>query len=131
MSDHRTLDFLKGLFIGGAVGAIVALLYAPKSGKETREEIGRKVDDLYDRAREEYEESMTKARRAYDSAITRLKDLEVDARKKAEEVEDIVDDIIEKGKTTVEGSKGRLKDALDAAKSAFKEEKGGKKEKEA
>lgn len=131
MSEHRTLDFLKGLLIGGAVGAIVALLYAPKSGKETREDISRKVEDLYDRAREEYEESMAKARKAYDAAITRLKDLEVDARKKAEEVEDIVDDIIEKGKTTVEGSKGRLKEALDAAKSAFKEEKSGKKDKEA
>lgn len=131
MSDNRAVDFLKGMFIGGIVGAVVALLYAPKSGKETREDLGRRVEDLYDKAREEYDESLHKARHAYDSAITRLKDLEVDARKKAEEVEEIVDDIIEKGKTTVEGSKGRLKEALDAAKSAFKEEKGGKKEKEA
>ncbi|MCB0301708.1 MAG: YtxH domain-containing protein, partial [Calditrichaeota bacterium] len=37
MSDSRALEFIKGLLIGGAVGAVAALLYAPKSGRETRE----------------------------------------------------------------------------------------------
>jgi gas vesicle protein len=126
MSDNRTIEFLKGLVLGGVVGAVVALLYAPKSGKETREDISEKMEDLYEKAREEYEDSLNKARKAYDSAIARMKDLETDAKKKAEEVEEIVEDIIEKGKTTVEGSKGRL----NAAKSAFKEEKDNKEEKE-
>jgi hypothetical protein len=29
MSDNRTIEFLKGLVLGGVVGAVVALLYAP------------------------------------------------------------------------------------------------------
>ena len=33
--------FLKGLGIGAAVAGIGALLFAPKSGKETREDIGK------------------------------------------------------------------------------------------
>lgn len=42
--------FLLGAIIGGAVGAAVALLYAPKSGKELREDLADKGGDLYDKA---------------------------------------------------------------------------------
>ena len=38
MSDGGSGDFFKGFLIGGMIGAVVALLYAPQSGKETREE---------------------------------------------------------------------------------------------
>ena len=31
-------SFLTGLLTGAAIGGIIALLYAPKSGKETREQ---------------------------------------------------------------------------------------------
>ena len=52
--------------VGAAVGASVALLYAPQSGKRTREYIGKKAEegkeyvtetgrDVYDRGRELYE----------------------------------------------------------------------------
>jgi gas vesicle protein len=39
-------SFLTGLLAGAAIGGIVALLYAPKSGKETREQIKNKFDEL-------------------------------------------------------------------------------------
>jgi len=39
-------SFLTGLLTGAAIGGIIALLYAPKSGKETREQIGRKFEEL-------------------------------------------------------------------------------------
>ncbi|MCB0292558.1 MAG: YtxH domain-containing protein, partial [Calditrichaeota bacterium] len=51
MSDNRGLDFLKGFLVGGAMGAIIALLYAPKSGRETREDLGGKVGDMYEKAK--------------------------------------------------------------------------------
>ena len=35
--------FTRGLLIGGLLGAGVALLYAPKSGKDLRSDMGRKV----------------------------------------------------------------------------------------
>ena len=93
MSDNRTLEFIKGLIVGGAIGAIAAILYAPKSGRETRQELAGKVDDIYSKAREEYEASLEHAKRTYES------------------------------KEHVGESKNRLKTALDAAKNAFKEEK--------
>ena len=39
-------SFLTGLLAGAAIGGIIALLYAPKSGKETREQIKKKFSEL-------------------------------------------------------------------------------------
>lgn len=41
--------FVIGAAIGGAVGAIAALLLAPKKGSELREDIMEKADDLMDK----------------------------------------------------------------------------------
>ena len=56
---------LKGLIIGvlagGAVGALVALLYAPKSGKELRADIREKTGDLMDDAEQALKEAKNRA----------------------------------------------------------------------
>jgi gas vesicle protein len=39
-------SFLAGLLTGAAIGGIIALLYAPKSGKETREQLRAKFGEL-------------------------------------------------------------------------------------
>ena len=40
-------SFLTGLLAGAAIGGVIALLYAPKSGKETREDLKHKLTDLH------------------------------------------------------------------------------------
>ena len=50
---------MKGFLIGLSAGAIVALLYAPKTGKETRRYISRRVD----RGRELMERNAAKVNR--------------------------------------------------------------------
>lgn len=54
MSDNNsyTKGFVFGAIIGGAVGAITALLLAPKSGAELRKEIADKTLDAYDKTAE-------------------------------------------------------------------------------
>lgn len=58
-SNINTKDFLIGALVGGAVGAISALMLAPKSGKEIRGNIGeqselikRKSSDIAQYAKE-------------------------------------------------------------------------------
>ena len=46
----KTNNFLVGLLAGVAAGAAVALLLAPKRGKEMREAIGGRTNDLRGRA---------------------------------------------------------------------------------
>jgi gas vesicle protein len=122
MSD-RSVDFVKGLFIGGLIGAVLGILYAPKSGKETREDIARKTEDLMARAREEYELALEKSKKAYEAAVKRLKEAEMSAKEKVEKVESKVEELTERGKETLLDGKGRLKRAIDAGVEAFKEEK--------
>lgn len=122
MSD-RCVNFVKGLFIGGLFGAVLGILYAPKSGKETREDIVRKTENLLVKAREEYDQALEKSKRAYEAAVKRLKEVEISAKEKVEEVESKVEELTERGKETLLDGKGRLKRAIDAGVEAFKEEK--------
>ena len=48
MSNNKnsTGVFLSGLMLGSAVGTMVGLLIAPRTGKETRRAIGKSVDAL-------------------------------------------------------------------------------------
>ena len=43
-------SFILGALIGGAIGAVTALLFAPKSGRELRRDIVDTSTDIYDKA---------------------------------------------------------------------------------
>ena len=77
--DASVSSKLTYLIIGGGIGAVIALLFAPKSGKELREDIAdvsRKglekgkeaAAQLQDRAGEYYETGRDKASEFYQSA---------------------------------------------------------------
>jgi gas vesicle protein len=124
--SEKNGDLLKGLIIGGLVGAVLGILYAPKSGKETREDIARKTEDLVEKAKEEYEKAVTKSKLAYESAIKHLQDLESSAKEKVEEVESKVAEFAQQSSETIQDNKNRLKKAIDAGVEAYREEKTGK-----
>lgn len=66
--------FLAGAAVGALVGAGVALLYAPQSGRRTRGKIRRTAEDLAEQAEEKVDHAREDARRAAE-----------DVRRKAEE----------------------------------------------
>ena len=53
-SNGGFLWFLAGV----AIGAAVAILYTPKSGRETRDLLSQKTQDTADRTREFYQQGM-------------------------------------------------------------------------
>ena len=89
-------DCIKGLLIGGLIGAVVGILYAPKSGEETREEIRHSAEELLEKAKCQYEEAYRK-----------------------------VEKLADREKESIIGKKERLKRALEAGVEAFKQEKTG------
>ena len=71
MSDDSR-DLLAGLLIGGLIGAALGILYAPKSGKETREDITCKANELLDKAKVEYKKAAEKATEVFQDNKYRL-----------------------------------------------------------
>ena len=121
--SERNGDLLKGLIVGGLIGAALGILYAPKSGKETREDIARKTEELMNKAKEEYEKAVIKSKHAYEAAIKRLQDMETAAKAKVEEVENKVSEFAEQSTETIQDNKTRLKKAINAGVDAYREEK--------
>jgi gas vesicle protein len=121
--SERNGDLIKGLFIGGLIGAVLGILYAPKSGKETREDIARTTDDLLSRAKDEYEKAVEKSKVAYEAAVKRLKDLELSTKEKVHEVEGKVSEYVKHNAATIQDNKNKLKKAIDAGVEAYREEK--------
>jgi len=59
-------DGVRGLIIGGLIGAALGVLYAPKSGKETREEISHSAEELLKKTKAQYEEVCKKIEKLAD-----------------------------------------------------------------
>ena len=60
--NHNLVSVLVGLLIGGLVGALSMLLFAPNSGKETRDQIKDKGIELRDRTTGFIEDTISEAR---------------------------------------------------------------------
>ena len=78
--------FLVGFIVGGLTGAVVALLFAPQSGEETRALIKDKSIELRDKAQLTAEEAYARAEAAAKEARARAEELAREARTRAEEL---------------------------------------------
>ena len=81
---------LSSMFIGIGIGAMVALLFAPKSGEETREYLSQKAAEG-----KEY------------------------AQQKARELQVRATDMVEQGKQVVTDQMGSISSAIDAGRRAY------------
>jgi gas vesicle protein len=66
MNNKKVLYGLGMLATGIGLGAVTALLYAPKSGKETRKMISRKAEDGMDYVAEQSREIRRQAEEAFE-----------------------------------------------------------------
>ncbi len=106
MSDDNSASKMAYFLAGMGLGAVVALLFAPRSGKETRDYISHKA--------EEGREYLTqKAEEGREFVTARSREL----RTQAEQV-------VDKAKDVVSKQKEQLSAALEAGKHAYQEEKG-------
>ncbi|MFZ2399062.1 MAG: YtxH domain-containing protein, partial [Smithella sp.] len=95
---------------------------APKSGKDTREDIIRKTDEFLEQAKEGYENAVEKGKAIGETTVQHLKDLEISAKEKMEEVKGRINEFAQQGSEVVEDNKTRLRKAVDAGLEAYKEE---------
>jgi gas vesicle protein len=93
--DFSAGSMLLSFFLGGLVGAGIALLVAPKAGEETRKMIKELAEDARRRTEEYFEQAKSKATSAVD-----------------------------KGKEFIEKEKNIIGSAIEAGKEAYDKEKG-------
>ncbi len=67
--DARIFNFVSGLVAGAALGAGLALLMAPTTGKKARKRITRGAEDLKERAADRWEELADDVRDRVDEAL--------------------------------------------------------------
>lgn len=73
MEKHS--HFLEGVFFGALLGGIVALLYTPFSGKETREKIKKLADDnqeLIEDTKDKTENLIHKTKEAIEAGFEKI-----------------------------------------------------------
>lgn len=95
MTEHQITKghLFAGLLIGGALGALAGILFAPKSGKELRSEIREKGSAALKDAKDIYTDASTKAKEIIEEAGHQATELKRDAdrhlseaRQKAKEI---------------------------------------------
>jgi gas vesicle protein len=104
MSDDRATGasgILLSFLLGGLTGAALAILFAPRSGRETREFLGDKFREGADRTRDMRDRATTKGREIIDDAS----------------------DYVAKQRETLDRKKDRLAAAVEAGRQAYREEK--------
>ena len=118
--------FVLGLLAGGAIGAVLALLYAPKSGRELRSDLKASTDELMseaevalEKARKRLPEIASEARKRSEQVISHVKS---EASTLIEDADKVLNNVKQKSGTVVEEGT-RIKDAVKAGVDAFKHER--------
>ena len=104
------------LLIGGGIGAILALLFAPKSGEELRGDIADATRKGIDRSREAAQQLTDRAGEYYEATRERASELYAQAAEK-------VGEATKSAREVAARQTGTVAAAIDAGKKAYQEEK--------
>lgn len=94
MGDNGSGSKLSYFLAGIGIGTLVGILFAPKSGEETREYLSQRADEG-----KEY------------------------AQRKARELRERADDLVQRGKQAASRQKESISAAVDAGREAYQREK--------
>lgn len=115
-SEYQTEDsdggFALGLLVGAAVGALAAILFAPKSGYETRKQLKDLADQQKDRLREQWEDTKINAAIAVDEAKSKLEHV-------AQQAKGAVDVYADKAKGSVDHLADGTKATVDKLQNGY------------
>ena len=119
MSDNSSEfgAFLAGFVIGGLVGAATALILAPQSGEQTRDQISSKSTELYTTSGErvqQYRDLSTEKMHDYQTRASTLMQRDAASDTEEEQARIILDDGSEHTEVIVEETKINSEDSSDA-----------------
>ena len=102
-------DKLVYFLVGAGIGAITALLFAPKTGSELRSEIADATRKGLDKARDTGREIGERASEVYQTGVERASDLTTKGK-------EAVSELTDRGKDMISRQKGQFTAAIEAGK---------------
>jgi gas vesicle protein len=114
--DSNVTTKLTYLLIGGGIGAVIALLFAPKSGQELREDIADVTRKGIEKSKETAAQLQERAGEYYEVGRERANELYQTAQEKAGEIG-------EKAKSAAARTANPFTAAVEAGKEAYVAEK--------
>ncbi|MDX2031207.1 MAG: YtxH domain-containing protein [Blastocatellia bacterium] len=109
-------DKLVYFLIGAGIGAVTALLFAPKAGSELRSELADATKKGLDYARDTSREVGDRATEYYQTSVERAADL-------GNRGKETVNDLTERGKDLINRQKSQFAAAIEAGKQGYREAK--------
>ncbi|HZS09931.1 MAG TPA: YtxH domain-containing protein [Blastocatellia bacterium] len=118
MSEDRgnASNSLLFFLIGAGIGAVTALLFAPKAGSELRSELADATRRGLDQARDTGRQIGERATDYYQTGVEKAADLAARGREG-------VSDLTERGKEAVTRQKASIAAAIEAGKQGYREAK--------
>lgn len=132
-SGSSTGTLLLGIVAGGALGAALALLFAPKSGRELRYDIAEMTNAYADRTGDTVNDASERARQIVNDGRRRADTIIEDARVRASSLLNDAEKIVNDARSRAQNAAGKtaddvrekadkLADATRAGVDAFKKE---------
>lgn len=106
---------LIGIFTGAAVGSMIALLYAPQSGKKLRREIKSKSEDFIDDA-DKYISSTKK------KALHFINDVKKKSELLVADAEEMVNDLLDESEKILNDTKNKVENYINSGRSTLAKE---------
>ena len=118
-----TKGFMLGLLAGGAIGSIAALLFAPKSGREFRKDIGKKSREVVKETGQYVDSAKTRAVEMISDGRKKAESMISDAKKKADSITKGTEKLYTQSKDFIIDETARIKDAVKAGVDSFNDER--------
>jgi gas vesicle protein len=129
MADYETGEtsglskgLLIGLFTGGALGAALALLFAPKSGRELRTEITDFTNQYIEKAGDTLHSVSERGSEIINEGKHKAEGIVGDAKQMASTLLSDAEKIVNDARAKATGAGSKISDATKAGSEAFKQE---------
>ncbi len=120
-------DKLVYFLIGAGIGAVTALLFAPKAGSELRSDIADATKKGIDYARDTSREVSERAGDLYQTGVERASEVYQTGVERAADLgargKDAVSDLTDRGKELINRQKSQVSAAIEAGKQGYRDAK--------